>query len=53
MAYIIPACREERTLGELLLLGDVEVDDSGNFEISPSQTTTCNQQVNQAASASG
>jgi hypothetical protein len=34
-------------------LGDVEVDDSGNFEISPSQTTTCNQQVNQAASASG
>jgi hypothetical protein len=34
-------------------LGDVEVDDSGNFEISPSQTTTCDQQVNQAASASG
>src|SRR3954463_15653316 len=34
-------------------VGDVEVDDSGNFEISPSQTTTCNQQVNQAASASG
>src|SRR3954466_100890 len=34
-------------------LGEVEVDDSGNFEISPSQTTTCNQQVNQAASASG
>ncbi len=32
---------------------EVEVDDSGNFEISPSQTTTCNQQVNQAASASG
>jgi hypothetical protein len=34
-------------------LGEVEVDDSGNFAISPSQTTTCNQQVNQAASASG
>src|SRR3954447_19845068 len=34
-------------------LGDVEVDDSGNFEISPSQTTTCDQKVNQAASASG
>src|ERR671932_2839452 len=33
--------------------GDVEVDDSGNFEISPSQTTSCNQRVNQAASASG
>jgi hypothetical protein len=33
--------------------GGVEVDDSGNFTISPSQTTTCNQQVNQAASASG
>src|SRR3954466_3648994 len=33
--------------------GDVEVDDSGNFEISPSQTTTCNQQVNQAATAAG
>jgi hypothetical protein len=33
--------------------GEVEVDDSGNFEISPSQTTTCDQQVNQAASASG
>jgi hypothetical protein len=32
---------------------EVEVDDSGNFEISPSQTTTCDQQVNQAASASG
>ena len=31
----------------------VEVDDSGNFEISPSQTATCKQQVNQAASASG
>jgi len=26
MAYIIPACREEWTLGELLLLGDVEVE---------------------------
>jgi hypothetical protein len=33
--------------------GEVEVDDSGNFEISPSSTTTCEQQVNQAASASG
>ena len=33
--------------------GEVEVDDSGNFEISPSSTTTCSQQVNQAASASG
>jgi hypothetical protein len=32
--------------------GEVGVDDSGNFEISPSQTTTCDQQVNQAASAS-
>ena len=32
---------------------EVEVDDSGNFEISPSSTTTCDQQVNQAASASG
>jgi hypothetical protein len=33
--------------------GEVEVSDSGNFTISPSQTTTCSQQVNQAASASG
>jgi hypothetical protein len=33
--------------------GSVEVGNSGNFEISPSQTTTCSQQVNQAASASG
>jgi hypothetical protein len=33
--------------------GDVEVDDSGNFTISPSSTTTCDQKVNQAASASG
>jgi hypothetical protein len=32
---------------------DVEVDDSGNFTISPSSTTTCDQRVNQAASASG
>ena len=32
---------------------EVEVDDSGNFTISPSSTTTCDQQVNQAASASG
>src|SRR3954468_15002153 len=33
--------------------GEVEVDDSGNFAISPSQTNKCDQQVNQAASASG
>jgi hypothetical protein len=33
--------------------GEVGVFDSGNFEISPSSTTTCSQQVNQAASASG
>src|SRR4051794_27618659 len=32
---------------------EVEVDDSGNFEIDPSQTTTCKSDVNQAASASG
>src|ERR687885_247064 len=32
---------------------EVEVDDSGNFEISPSSTTTCDQRVNQAASAFG
>src|SRR5436305_1095765 len=32
---------------------EVEVDDVGNFAISPSQTTKCDQQVNQAASASG
>jgi len=32
--------------------GEVEVS-GGNFEISPSQTTTCDQKVNQAASASG
>jgi hypothetical protein len=34
-------------------VGEVAVDDSGNFEIDPSQTTTCDQKVNQAASASG
>ncbi|MCA1730205.1 MAG: hypothetical protein LC751_12595 [Actinobacteria bacterium] len=33
--------------------GDVEVSDSGNFTISPSSSTTCKQEVNQAASASG
>ena len=33
--------------------GDVKVDDSGNLTISPSQSTTCDQKVNQAASASG
>jgi len=32
---------------------EVEVDDSGNFAISPSSTTTCKSDVNQAASASG
>src|SRR5947209_8556682 len=32
--------------------GGVEVS-GGNFEISPSSTTTCDQKVNQAASASG
>jgi hypothetical protein len=32
---------------------DVGVDDAGNLTISPSQTTTCDQKVNQAASASG
>ena len=32
---------------------ETELEDSGNFEISPSQTTTCDQQVNQAASATG
>jgi phosphodiesterase/alkaline phosphatase D-like protein len=31
---------------------EVEVDDSGNFAISPSSTTTCKSDVNQAASAS-
>jgi hypothetical protein len=31
----------------------VEVDESGNFEISPESSTSCTQQVNQAASASG
>ncbi|MDX6380409.1 MAG: hypothetical protein QOI57_1433 [Rubrobacteraceae bacterium] len=34
-------------------VGEVAVDDSGNFAIDPSQTTTCDQKVNQAASASG
>jgi hypothetical protein len=33
--------------------GFVAVDDSGNFTISPSQSTVCKQSVNQAASASG
>jgi len=32
---------------------EVEVDDVGNFAISPSSTTTCKNAVNQAASASG
>ena len=32
---------------------EFEQDDSGNFAISPSSTTTCKTQVNQAASASG
>jgi hypothetical protein len=38
---------------QYLIPSDVEVDDSGNFEISPTTTTTCTQSVNQAASASG
>ena len=33
--------------------GDVQVDNSGNLDISPSNSTSCNQQVNQAATASG
>jgi hypothetical protein len=33
--------------------GEVEVNDVGNFEISPSQTTTCTEEVNQAATAAG
>ena len=33
--------------------GEIEIDDSGNFAISPSSSTTCTQNVNQAASASG
>ena len=33
--------------------GNVEVNDTGNLTISPSQTVSCNQQVNQAATASG
>jgi maltose-binding protein MalE len=32
---------------------EFEQDDSGNFTISPSSTTTCDSKVNQAASASG
>src|ERR671927_806436 len=32
---------------------EVEVDNSGNFTISPSSSTVCDQRVNQAASASG
>ena len=31
--------------------GDVQVNDTGNLTISPSNSTSCNQQVNQAASA--
>jgi hypothetical protein len=31
--------------------GEVEVQDSGNFTINPSQSVSCNQQVNQAATA--
>ena len=33
--------------------GEVQVDNSGNFTINPTSTTRCDQQVNQAASASG
>ena len=32
---------------------EVEIDDTANFEIDPTSTTTCDQQVNQAASAFG
>ncbi|MCA1737501.1 MAG: hypothetical protein LC740_01340 [Actinobacteria bacterium] len=32
--------------------GDVEIQDTGNFTINPTSTTTCDQQVNQAATAS-
>ena len=32
---------------------EIELEDSGDFTISPSSTTTCTTQVNQAASASG
>ena len=31
---------------------EVELEDSGDFTVSPSSTTTCTQKVNQAASAS-
>ena len=33
--------------------GDVGVDDAGNLTMDPSQTTTCDQKVDQAASANG
>ena len=33
--------------------GNAEVNDTGNLTISPSQTVSCDQQVNQAATASG
>ena len=33
--------------------GDVEIQDTGNFTLNPTSTITCDQQVNQAASASG
>jgi ABC-type oligopeptide transport system substrate-binding subunit len=33
--------------------GELEVEDTGSFEISPDQSNSCEQQVNQAASASG
>jgi hypothetical protein len=33
--------------------GQVDIQDTGNLTISPSQTVTCSQQVNQAATASG
>ena len=32
---------------------EVEIDDSADFEISPESSTSCEQQVNQAATASG
>jgi hypothetical protein len=33
--------------------GEIELEDNGNFAISPSSSTTCDSKVNQAASASG
>jgi hypothetical protein len=44
---------DKTSILQVLSEGDIEVDDSGNFTISPTSTTTCDQQVNQAATASG